>query len=68
MKLNFDIDLTPKQKEAYDIMHNKETQFLIARWSRQCGKTVFSEIMIIEYICMNNTFNAFISPTFALGK
>ena len=32
------------------------------------GKTVFSEIMMIEYLCKKNTFNAYISPTFAQGK
>ena len=68
MKINFDIDLTKKQQEAYEIMHNKETQFLVARWSRQCGKTIFAEIMMIEYLCRKNTFNAYISPTFAQGK
>ncbi|WP_295590195.1 terminase large subunit domain-containing protein [uncultured Methanobrevibacter sp.] len=68
MKINFNINLTRKQKEAYDIMHDKETQFLIARWSRQCGKTVFAEIMMIEYLCKSNSFNAYISPTFAQGK
>ena len=68
MKINFNINLTKKQKEAYDIIHSKECQFLIARWSRQCGKTVFSEIMLIEYLCKPNTFNAYISPTFSQGK
>ena len=68
MKINFNIELTPKQQEAYDIMHDKDTRFLIARWSRQCGKTVFSEIMMIEYLCKKNTFNAYISPTFSQGK
>ena len=68
MKINFNINLTKKQKEAYDIMHDKQIQFLIARWSRQCGKTVFAEIMMIEYLCKPNTFNAYISPTFAQGK
>lgn len=68
MKINFDIDLTKKQQEAYDIMHDRETQFLVARWSRQCGKTIFAEIMMIEYLCRKNTFNAYISPTFAQGK
>ena len=67
-KINFDIQLTKKQQEAYDIMHDDNTQFLIARWSRQCGKTVFAEIMLIEYLCISNTFNAYISPTFAQGK
>lgn len=34
--VDFKINLTPKQKEAYSILHDKDTQFLIARWSRQC--------------------------------
>lgn len=68
MELNFNINLTTKQREAYDIMHRKDCQFLIARWSRQCGKTVFAEIMMIEYLCKPYTFNAYISPTFAQGK
>ena len=68
MKINFNINLTNKQKEAYNIIHDKDCQFLIARWSRQCGKTVFAEIMMIEYLCKSNTFNAYISPTFAQGK
>jgi hypothetical protein len=68
MKINFNIKLTKKQQEAYDIMHKQDCRFLVARWSRQCGKTVFSEIMMIEYLCKKNTFNAYISPTFAQGK
>ena len=32
------------------------------------GKTVFAEIMMIEYLCKPNTFNAYISPSFAQGK
>ena len=68
MKINFNIQLTRKQKEAYNIIHSKDCQFLIARWSRQCGKTVFAEIMLIEYLCKPKTFNAYISPTFAQGK
>ena len=68
MQINFDISLTKKQQEAYDIIHQKDCRFLIARWSRQCGKTVFSEIMMVEYLCKPNTFNAYISPTFSQGK
>ena len=68
MEINFNINLTKKQKEAYQILHDKETQILVARWSRQCGKTVFAEIMMIEYLCKPNTFNAYISPSFAQGK
>ena len=68
MNLNFNINLTRKQREAYDIIHRKDCQFLIARWSRQCGKTIFAEIMLIEYLCKSYTFNAYISPTFSQGK
>lgn len=68
MKINFNIKLTKKQQEAYDLMHQRDCKFLVARWSRQCGKTVFAEIMMIEYLCRPNTFNAYISPTFAQGK
>ena len=68
MRINFNIKLTKKQQEAYDIMHNEDCKFLVARWSRQCGKTVFAEIMMIEYLCIPHTFNAYISPTFAQGK
>lgn len=68
MRINFNINLTKKQQEAYDIIHKDDCRFLVARWSRQCGKTVFAEIMLIEYLCQPNTFNAYISPTFAQGK
>jgi hypothetical protein len=36
MKLNYNITLSKKQQEAYDILHKDDIQFLIARWSRQC--------------------------------
>lgn len=68
MQINFNIQLSKSQQKAYDILHDKETQFLIARWSRQCGKTVLAEVMMIEYLCKPNTFNAYISPSFAQGK
>lgn len=68
MKINFNIKLTKKQQEAYDLIHQRDCKFLVARWSRQCGKTVFAEIMMIEYLCVPHTFNAYISPTFAQGK
>lgn len=67
MELNFDIKLTKKQQEAYSIIHMDDVQFLIARWSRQCGKTVFAEIMLIEYLC-KPLFSAYISPSYAQGK
>lgn len=32
------------------------------------GKTVFAEIMLIEYLCREGTYNAYISPTFSQGR
>ena len=68
MKLKFDLNLTKKQKEAYDIIHSDECRYLVCRWGRQSGKTVFAEVMLIEYLCKKNTYNAYISPTFQLGR
>lgn len=35
-KITTNLKPTKKQKEAYEALHDKDTQFLIARWSRQC--------------------------------
>lgn len=68
MNLKFDINLTKKQKEAYDTFHQKDLRYLVCRWSRQSGKSVFAEIILIEYLCKKNRFSAYVSPTFALGR
>lgn len=68
MELNFDIKLSSGQKEVYDYIHNKNTRFIVMRFSRQCGKTVIAEILLIEYLCKKNTYNAYISPTYQLGR
>lgn len=68
MELHFDINLTKKQKEAYDLLHDNETKVLVARWSRQSGKSVFAEIALIESMCKPLTFNAYISPTYSQGR
>lgn len=68
MNIKFDINLTKGQKKAYELIHKKEVKTLVLRWSRQCGKSVFAEIMLIEYLCKQNTFSCYISPTFQLGR
>ena len=35
MKLNFKINLTDSQKEAYQAAHSKEIKYLTLVWSRQ---------------------------------
>ena len=32
------------------------------------GKTLFAEVMLIEYLCKQNKFNAYISPSFSQGR
>lgn len=68
MNLNFNINLTSGQKTAYELAHKKGIKTIVLRWSRQCGKSVLAEVLLIEYLCKNNTFNAYISPTFQLGR
>lgn len=68
MKINFNITLTPKQQEAWDLLHQRDSRYLVCVWSRQCGKTVMAECSIIEYLCKKNTFNAYISPTYSQGR
>ena len=36
LNVNFDIKLTKTQERAYSVLHDDDTKFLIARWSRQC--------------------------------
>lgn len=68
MKINFNIKLTKGQEEAYQLAHDPSIKYLICCWSRQSGKSVFAELMLIEYLFKKNSFNAYVSPTFQLGR
>lgn len=68
MEVRFNIDLTPGQQEAYNLIHRKDVQYLVLRWSRQCGKSVLAEILLTEYLFKKGTFNAYVSPSFQLGR
>ena len=68
MNVNINLKLTKNQQKAWDILHEKETKYLIARWSRQSGKSIFAEVCLIEYLCKQYTFNAYISPTYSQGR
>jgi hypothetical protein len=68
MRINFDIQLTEGQKAAYNLCHDKNNKRVILCYSRQSGKSVLAEILLIEYLFKKNTFNAYISPTFQLGR
>lgn len=68
MKLKFNINLTKTQKKAYNVLKQGDTKVLVCRWSRQCGKSVLAEILLIEYLSKPKLYSAYISPTFALGR
>lgn len=68
MEVRFSLNMTSGQKQAYELIHRKDIQFLVLRWSRQCGKSIFCEVMLMEYLFKKGTFNAYISPTFQLGR
>ena len=68
MKVNFDIKLTKGQQAAYDMAHDKDIKILVMCFSRQAGKSVLCEILLIEQLFKPNRYSAYISPTFQLGR
>lgn len=68
MEVCIDIKLTEGQKAAWDLIHREDIRYLVLRWSRQCGKSVFCELLLLEYLFKKNTYNVYISPTFQLGR
>lgn len=68
MKVNFNIKLTPAQKKAYEYLRDEETKVLVCVWSRQQGKTVLCEIILMEELFKKNKFSAYISPSYQLGR
>lgn len=68
MEVCIDIKLTDGQKSAWDLIHREDVRHLVLRWSRQCGKSVFCELLLLEYLFKKNTYNVYISPTFQLGR
>lgn len=68
INLKFKINLTSKQKEAYNLFHKEEVRELVLNFSRQSGKTTLCEILLIETLVKSKTNCAYISPSFAQGK
>lgn len=68
MELHFDINLTKKQKEIYDLCHNPDVREIVAVCSRQIGKTTIAEILMIEALLSKRGTVYYISPDFAQGK
>ena len=68
INLHFNINLTKKQKEAYDLFHKEEVRELVLNFSRQSGKTTLCEILLIETLVKKKCTCAYISPDYGQGK
>lgn len=69
MKLHFNINLSKKQKEIYDTIHDPLIQQVVAVMSRQIGKTTIATILMIEYLVkIPNGSVFYISPDYGVGK
>ena len=66
--LHFNINLTKKQKEVYELYHSKNIREIIMNFSRQSGKTTMAEILLIETLVKSKTNCAYISPSYSQGK
>lgn len=66
--LHFNINLTSKQKEAYDLFHKEEVRELVLNFSRQSGKTTLCEILLIETLIKKKCTCAYLSPDYSQGK
>ena len=50
MEVRFNIDLTNGQKAAWQLCHDPKNKVVVLCWSRQCGKSVLCEILLIEHL------------------
>lgn len=66
MEIQVDLTLTKGQQEAWKLLKQKETRYLILRYSRQQGKSTFLELCLIEKM-MEKSFNIYVSPSYSLG-
>ncbi|MBQ0089746.1 MAG: terminase family protein [Prevotellaceae bacterium] len=68
MKLNFKINLTESQKEAYQAAHDKDLKYLTLVWSRQSGKSTLMKVLCIEWLFQKNKQIAYVCRNYILAK
>jgi len=68
MQIKFKIKPTDGQKEAWKLCHDPNNKTIVLCWSRQSGKSVLCEMLLVEYLLKKKTYNVYISPTFQLGR
>lgn len=68
MEINFDIKLSKSQQEVYDLVHDDRYKYYTVCFSRQSGKTILMECLVIEWLMQNNKSIAYICRNFTLAK
>lgn len=69
MKIKFDINLSKWQRKAWKLLHDPTVNELVLCCSRQCGKSIFAEIAMMEAALTNPNANVcYISPLYTQGK
>lgn len=69
MDVNFDIRLNSLQREMLDKINDDDVKYLIVKCSRQIGKSIGCQILMLTYLFNpNNKFNMWLSPTFRQAK
>lgn len=69
MNINFDINLTNSQKEAYDLAHIAELKYIVMAWSRQSGKTTLMELLCIEWLLTRRSVRiGYVCRSYLLAK
>lgn len=66
--INFDINLSKSQKEAYDLIHDDKYRFITVCFSRQSGKSVLMLVLVIEWLMKKGNNIAYICKDNTLGK
>ena len=68
MNLNFDIKLSKSQQEMYELVHNDKYKFYTFIASRQSGKTVLMQCILIEWLVKKKNAIAYVCRNFILAK
>ena len=68
MNINFNINLTPSQQEAYEIMRDDSVSTVVLAWSRQSGKSTLMKIMVVSWILGEVSRTAYVCRTYGLAK
>ena len=68
MEIQFNLQLSKSQREVYDLVHDDRYKFYTVCFSRQSGKTVLMQCLVIEWLFQKWRSIAYICRNFTLAK